>query len=200
MYVNALLYLLKTHSPVVNDRLVHVTAIMVPETPVFLLALINEVADVIVSAISQTSQNAQLSFCSRISLYLKALGTINNVFSQANLQLDLSNHAVETPSVELNISGHLFPNQELKFLHSSVLRFTFKLPIQPFLVALLADQQLLLMLIDVKFEQVFTHQILNLPLIALDLVLHSHSLGISVFVEPSPDSLNLLDPDLVCSV
>ena len=56
------------------------------------------------------------------------------------------------------------------------------------------------MLIDVKFEQVFTHQILNLPLIALDLVLHSHSLGISVLVEPSPDSLYLLDPNLVCSV
>lgn len=52
MDVNALLNLLKTHSPVVNDRLVHVTAIVVPETPVFLLSLINEVADVIVSAIS----------------------------------------------------------------------------------------------------------------------------------------------------
>ena len=71
MDVNALLNLLKTHSPVVNDRLVHVTAIMVPETPVFLLTLINEVADVIVSAISQTSQNAQLSFCSRI-LFISA--------------------------------------------------------------------------------------------------------------------------------
>lgn len=56
------------------------------------------------------------------------------------------------------------------------------------------------MLIDVKFEQVFTHQILNLPLIALDLVLHSNSLSISVLVEPSPDSLNFLDPNLVCSV
>ena len=198
--VNALLNLLETHATRVDDRLVHVTAIVVPQAPVLLLTLVDEVADIVVGAVPQTSQNAKLSLRSRICLDLKALSAVNDVFSHADFELELRDHAVQSPSIELNIPGHLFSDQQLQLLHSSVLRLTLHPLVQSPLVALLIDEQLLLMLINVKFKQVLSHQILDLLLVALDLILHPHCLSILVLVQLPPDSLDLRDPYLMCRV
>ena len=51
--------------------------------------------------------------------------------------------------------------------------------------------------VNIELKKILSHQIINLPFVALDLVLNPHDFRITVLVELTPLSLDLRDPDLM---
>ena len=78
-----------------------------------------------------------------------------------------------------------------------LLRAILQLLIDSIEVRLGTKQQLLLVRIDVKLEEVIAHQGVNQLFVALNLILDPHDLAVPGLVQFSPHSLDLGDPGLV---
>ena len=170
----------------VLDRGLVVEAEFVPDTPWLLLSLLNEVVDVIIGAVSQLGQELQFSLRLCIGLDLEPLRTVDDVLRHPHLDPVFDQVAVEAPGVELLLPLQLFSDALLEHENLFLRLRRVSLLLQPLELALCIQQDLLVSKVYVQLEHVVPSEILDVPLVSLDLVLDAHDLLITAPVEPPP--------------
>ena len=94
----------------VFHRRFEVEAKFVPDTPRLFLSFLDEVLKVIVGPITEHFKELKLFLSLCISLYLKPLRTINDIFCHTNFQSIFYDVIVEAPRVEIGLLGNFISN------------------------------------------------------------------------------------------
>lgn len=200
MDLNSLIQLLIRQITVLKVRFVVPAPIFVPEAPMFLLSLSHEVVDVVVCAITQHLQKAELFLSASVWLDLETLGAIYHIFSHAHFQAVLNYMIVESPSIEICLTSKLIPDKFLDFNDFFLVRILLDLLVDLLVVGFDVEQHLLIARVHIEFEQVTTHELVDVSFVAFDFILYPDNLRVSVSIEPLPQFVNFFDPNLMSLV
>ena len=104
---------------------------------------------------------------------------------------------MEAPSIEVLLLRDLISDLLLHQAHSLTIRVAFDLLRELFEVLSLVEPDSLVVIVDIKLEQVVTSELIDLLFVLFDLVLDLHYLIIAPSIEPSPELLDLVHPSLM---
>ena len=93
---------------------------------------------------------------------------------------------VESPRIEICLSSKLIPDKFLDFNDFFLVWILLDLLVDLLVVGFDVEQHLLIARVNIEFEQIATHELVDVSFVAFDFILYPDNLRVSISIEPLP--------------